>query len=217
MVRDDQGRILVGTSWGDRFPLLVVPRELPALQPELCAAHGGYTVDEIQGGYNMKSMTTVSSFVIAADGPDTLHAQLRGGKAENTDMWMDYPGLTRSTEDPNKFTVTQTNPCGSMETSLKFAGTGSLSANTKPPTFLVLKQEGGLCGGCCGGPTKYERTDWHAPGGFVLHPDPDWPCAPKGQLMFRDPNCIDPVTQLRRDGRVAVRNNKSYMALGLLW
>ena len=156
-----------------------VPRELPQVQPDKRASHGGYTTEEIAGGYvHPNPCGSYMTFVVAADGPDALKMQ---NKVYNYSSipYACFPNqlhnslvvsAVRFTDQPNRF---------------KVQGGDLLFVNPfdkdKPPTKVILRNNCNMCGLC--GPTEFPRTDWHRPGGPCGAPD--WPVMPKGELMFR--------------------------------
>lgn len=158
-------------------PLDGVEHTLPAVQKDKRAGHGGYTTNEIAGGYVGHDCCLGCPIGIVvkeiSNDPDAVTIQ---AKQVNTFV----------------LNILANAICGYHLWTLNSMPTTIKRNPKKPNTFLLYTFSGDKgkpptevrqVGGCC--LPVFKRSDWSKPGG-ICNNDPDFPCAPKSSIMFRD-------------------------------
>jgi len=192
------GRAFMGLG----FPAMDgVPHELPAPQADKRAAHGGFTTEEIAGGYAGDCAAcgaNYGSYVLKVsenDPENALQVQFMHynfncccGLIEDMSTQRTIPfKVTRSSEKPNVFTAPMLGTIG--VTAITFLADDDPN---NPPTAMTDT--------FCGCDRIMKRTDWSSGGGPCG--DPNWPCAPQGQLMFRDASTPTPAPADVAEGKI---------------
>jgi len=168
-------------------PLDDVPHTQPAQQKDKRAEHGGYTTNELAGGYAGYDCLGCPYAVVVkevSDKPDEVIIQV---KQPNVQI-LNCVCAALAGNNPWTNNVITTPAQRMPKNANKFLHWTFSGDEGMPPT--EVRQDATPCHG------SLKRSDWNTPGG-MCGDDPDFPCAPNAPVMFRDsPGESGPVQAL---------------------